>query len=394
MRVIQINSVANTGSTGRIAEGIGGVLLEHGHESWIAYGRRAGTSSSQLYRIGTSRDIYVHGLRSLLFDGQGLGSARATRQLIGFIKSRRFDVIHLHNVHGYYLNFPILFDFLKDAGTPTVWTFHDNWPITGHCSNFERVDCQKWRTGCQACPLTSAYPRSLIDKSPRNYAIKRRAFASLERLTIITPSHWQGDKVADSFLKRANRLTIPNGIDLSAFQPCDAKSPRPLILGVASVWPPSKGLADFAQLRTLLPSAYRIVLIGLNKQQIAALPEGIEGIRRTESIAELAQWYSRASVFVNPTYSDNFPTTNLEALACGTPVVTYRTGGSPESICPNTGTTVQVGDVETLASSIQTWVIANHSETARACRARAEQNYSASVRFREYLQVYESLARH
>jgi glycosyltransferase involved in cell wall biosynthesis len=320
-----------------------------------------------------------------------LGSAHATRQLINFLRNQRFDVIHLHNLHGYYLNYPILFDFLRDAGTSTIWTFHDNWPITGHCSNFERVDCQKWRSGCHACPLTSAYPKALIDKSPRNYALKSRVFTGIERLTIVTPSHWLADKVAGSFLKQYNRLTIPNGIDLRAFQPCDAKSSRPLVLGVASVWPPSKGLADFTRLRTLLPPDYRIVLIGLSKQQIATLPKGIEGIRRTERIAELAQWYSRASVFVNPTYSDNFPTTNLEALACGTPVVTYQTGGSPESLSPSTGASVKAGNIEELAAQIREWVALSSPELHATCRAHAEASYSAHDRFSEYLKAYETL---
>jgi putative colanic acid biosynthesis glycosyltransferase len=391
MRVIQINAVVNTGSTGRIAEGIGQVLLEDGHESWIAYGRRAGNSASQLYRIGNSRDIYIHGLQSLFLDGHGFGSNQATRQLIRFLKIRRFDVIHLHNLHGYYLNFPTLFDFLKDAGTPVVWTFHDNWPITGHCTNFERVDCQKWKTGCHSCPLTHAYPRSLFDKSKRNYCIKRQAFTSLERLTIVTPSHWLADKVSGSFLNHYHRLTIPNGIDLKAFQRCDAKSPRPLILGVASVWPPSKGLADFTQLRTLLPADYRIVLIGLSKQQVARLPKGIEGIPRTESITELAEWYSRASVFVNPTYSDNFPTTNLEALACGTPVVTYQTGGSPESLSPGTGASVTTGNIEALAAKVTEWVGLSSPELHAACRSHAEARFSAHERFSDYLRAYKEL---
>ncbi len=388
MRVIQINAVANSGSTGRIAEGIGRVLREQGHESWIAYGRRAARSGSKLFQIGTSRDVYLHGLRSLLFDAQGLGSTQPTRRLVRFLQDSRFDVIHLHNLHGYYLNFPILFDYLAKSGTPTVWTFHDNWPFSGHCSNFERVDCQKWKTGCYSCPLRSTYPRALVDKSSRNYELKRRVFNQVERMTLVTPSRWLADKVESSFLRRFRCLTIPNGIDLEAFRPCAAKSPVPLILGVASAWPPSKGLADFIQLRKLLPQDHRIVLIGLNNKQLAQLPKGIEGIRRTESVAELAGWYSRASVFVNPTYSDNFPTTNLEALACGTPVVTYETGGSPESISTATGDSVTTGNIEALAAKIAEWLGRASAELHAACRSRAIAYYSDHDRFSEYLKVY------
>lgn len=400
MKLLQLNTTINSGSTGRIAEDIGRVLQQRGHESSIAFGRNERPSQSTAIRVGSQFEIYRHAVKSYLLDGHGFGSKRATEQLIKTIETWQPDLIGMHNLHGYYLHVGVLFDYLKRANIPVVWTLHDCWSFTGHCAFFDRVDCRKWETECHACPLKSRYPASLIDNSRTNFRRKKRTFQGLDRLVIVTPSHWLKGHVQQSFLKDYPVRVIHNGIDLQTFQPqADADqlnaryglADKKVILGVASIWDERKGLADFVALAEQLPEEVRIVLVGLSPKQISGLPPQVIGIARTESVQELAQWYSRADVFANPTYSDNFPTTNIEALACGTPVVTYRTGGSPESVCEDTGFVVDRGDRSGLWRAIQAVFDRDQPAYRSACRTKAEKHYDQHDRYLDYLRLYESL---
>ena len=365
--------------------------MSRGHTSLIAYGRPSSSSKSRTYQIGGPIDVLFHGVRSLLLDGHGLGSKGATRRLVRWLDNEGPDVVSLHNIHGYFLHFPVLFEYLKQARIPIVWTLHDCWPFTGHCSYFDRVKCEKWQTQCFECPMTRYYPKSLIDKSQRNFDLKKAAFSGLSELTLVTPSAWLKRLVQSSFLGGYPVRVIHNGVDLATFAPALEGKEEDLILGVANVWSDRKGLADFLKLRQRLPSTFRIVLIGLNHSQRQALPEGIEGFGRTESLAELVSWYQRATVYINPTYSDNFPTTNIEALACGVPVVTYDTGGSPEAIDDLTGRIVSRGDIEGLAAAIVELTQSEGGSRAVQCRKRAEQKFNQVERFADYVDLYESL---
>lgn len=391
MKVVQINSVLNSGSTGRIVEGIGQQLLSAGHQSVAAWGRWAMPSRLQAMRVGNRADILLHGAKSLLLDRHGLGSGRATQKLVMRLRALQPDLVHLHNIHGYYLHYEVLFEYLKSEQIPLVWTLHDNWSFTGHCSNFDRFDCQKWKTQCHHCPMLPYYPRALIDNSSDNFRRKKQAFLGLDQAVIVTPCHWLARHVQDSFLGKYRVQVIHNGIDLDQFRPQAASHDEKIALGVASVWPESKGLADFCRLRKILPTAYRIVLIGLSEKQIRGLPAGIEGVRRTESIAELAAWYSRATALVCPTYSDTFPTTNLESLACGTPVITYNTGGGPESLSAETGEVVERGNVAQIAEAFNRLASAASEERRKLCRQRAEKLFSAEERFKEYVHLYQQM---
>lgn len=400
MKLLQINTTVNSGSTGRIAEDIGRVAISHGHESYIAFGRGNRPSSSEKIRIGTSFDVYRHVLKTRLFDRHGFGSTQASRVFIEKIKKINPDIIHLHNIHGYYLNVGVLFGYLKQAGKPVVWTFHDCWPFTGHCSHFERVNCDKWINQCFSCPLTKAYPASLgYDNSRKNYLDKKAIFSGLENLHIVTPSHWLAGHVKNSFLKNYNLHVVNNGIDVNSFVQTNPEQIRQkynipnhnIILGVAGTWKKKKALVDFVELSKMLSDKDRIVLVGLSREQIAKLPSGIRAIEHTESISELAALYSAADVFVNPTYSDNFPTTNIEALACGTPVVTYNTGGSPEAVDEHTGAVVEKGDIKGLAEAIKAITDKGKSHYAPLCRDRAVRLYNKDDRFAEYLKIYETI---
>ena len=397
MNVLQLNTTVNSGSTGRIAEDIGNVLMHHGHHSYIAYAKGNLPSSSSLIRVGNKCDRRLHGLKSRLFDGHSLGSQKATEILVEKIKILKPDIIQLHNIHGYYLHIGSLFNFLSDADIPVVWTLHDCWPFTGHCSYFDRYECDKWKTECHHCPNIHGYPKSwFLDNSTSNYRLKKRLFNSVKNMTIITPSNWLASYVKQSFLKEYDIRVINNGVDLDVFTPLTEdidtryNLKERFVLGVASVWDRRKGLNDFIRLREKLDASINILLVGLSQQQIDALPKGIIGLRRTENVAELSALYSAATAFINPTYIDNFPTTNLEALACGTPVITYNTGGSPEAVETEVGMVVEKGDIKALVNAISMIVKQEQSYSINS-RARAEKLYDKNYRLYDYLKLYENL---
>jgi len=392
MRILQINTAVNSGSTGRIAEDIGKTLIHGGYESYIAYGRGNRPSDSKLIKIGSQKDIFSHGLKTLFFDKHGLGSKQSTKAFIKTLDDIKPDAIGLHNIHGYYINYKVLFSYIKSHKIPVLWTFHDCWPFTGHCSYFDTANCMKWQTHCESCPKTNDYPKALVDRSFDNFEDKKSAFTGVEQLKIITPSHWLANHVKQSFLKDYKVQVIHNGIDLETFKPLNIeKTQTKIILGVASTWDRRKGLNDFIALSEKLPEDYKIVLIGLSKKQIEQLPKKIKGIERTENIQELVKWYNKASVFVNPTYVDNFPTTNIEALACGTPVITYNTGGSPEAIDAETGAVVEQGDVLGIFNAILNLDKPNQMELSKKCVNRAKNNFDKKHRYKDYLKIFEKM---
>lgn len=398
MKILQINTVVNSGSTGRIAENIGRVLIAKGHESYIAYGRGSGISQSQLIKIGNKKDMYLHGLKSLLLDRHGFSSTTSTIKLIKEIEKIKPDAIGLHNIHGYYLNIEILFDYLKVTQIPVLWTLHDCWSFTGHCTHFDRISCDKWKTGCFNCELKRSYPSSLLlDNSKKNYQDKKDLFQGLDNLTLITCSRWLNSLLADSFLSEYPVRTIHNGIDLDVFRPKEnqdlkykfkIKDNEKIILGCANIWSDRKGLSDFYFLNKKLGDTHTIILVGLSKRQIEELPQGIIGIEKTRNAEELASLYSAADIFVNPTIVDNFPTTNIEALACGVPVVTYDTGGSAEAIDKDTGIVVEKRNKEMLYNAVMQILDNGKSFYRQACVARARAKFDKDDRYSDYINIY------
>lgn len=389
MKLLQLNVTANWGSTGKIAEGIGRAAMARGWESYIAYGRYMNPSQSQLIKVGNKFGVYAHYARNRFLDGEGLGSRKATKELIRNIKDLSPDIIHLHNIHDHWLNYPLLFDFFTTIDTPIIWTFHDCWAFTGGCMYFEVPPCDKWKTNCDKCPLRD----NQIDKSHKQFETRKKLFIPLcNRITIVPVSNWLRSFCCESFLKVANIEMIHNGIDTAVFSNCHPKSMKPQILGVANVWDSRKGLNDIKRLRSLIPEEKAdIVLVGLSDKQISELPSGILGITRTQDISELVKLYSQSSVFVNPTYADNFPTVNLESLACGTPVVTYRTGGSPEAVDDLTGLVVERGDVKGMADAIIRVIDNPDKYSTDNCRRRAVENFNKDIQFIKYVDMYENL---
>ncbi len=387
--LFQINVTSNWGSTGKIAEQIGQKALAAGWDSYIAYGRMANPSVLRVVKVGNKASVLWHYVENRLFDNEGLASCMATRKLVNTIKAIHPDVVQLHNIHDHWLNYRILFSFLNSANISVFWTFHDCWAFTGHCPHFVTANCEKWKTECHNCELSN----SVFDRCRRNYLLKRKLFTQNKNLHIITVSNWLKELVQQSFLKEKDIQVINNGIDLNSLSPlAKVNNEKFLILGVSSVWHQSKGLFDFYELRKLLPAdVFAITLVGLTSQQILDLPSGITGMTRTNSVQELAELYSMADVLVNPTYADSFPTVNMEALACGTPVITYQTGGSPEIVDERTGVVVPQGDVRAIALAVQG--LKQHSLSSEACRRRAQECFDKDRCFEKYISLHKKYIR-
>jgi putative colanic acid biosynthesis glycosyltransferase len=401
MKVLQINSVCGLGSTGRIVTDIDTTLRENKIESYIAYGRETSINNDHILRIGSKLDYYIHGGLTRLFDTHALlGSSMASKRFIEQIKKIDPDVIHLHNVHGYYLNIKILFDYLKTSGKPVVWTLHDCWSFTGHCAYFSYAQCDKWIEGCYRCPKRNSYPASaFIDNSKRNYLIKKELFTSLENMTIVTPSQWLADLVAQSFLAKFPVRVINNGIDTGVFKPDASESVRErfelgdrfIILGVASIWGQRKGLNHFMELSKMIDDDCLIVLVGLNEKQIDELPSNIIGIKRTANINELAQIYSAADVFVNPSVEETFGLVTAEALACGTPAIVFDSTPGVEIVEDGCGYVAEIGNIGDVKEFIDQVKIHGKDAYSEQCIGRIKKHFDKKDRFEEYIKLYQYL---
>ena len=409
-RVLLVNTVAGTGSVGRLVTGLYDALTDAGYECLIAYGRKESVVDGyNAYRIGSDFEVYMHGALSRTNDKHGYYSRRATKRFIEVIEDFDPDIIHLHNVHGYYLNIEILFRYLKESGRRIIWTLHDCWTFTGHCSHFEYIGCNKWQTGCHSCEQLNEYPKSFgADNSVANYALKKELFTGFDNLTLVTPSEWLKDRVAQSFMREYHTIVVPTGIDLTQFRPIEEEIDdsnlifnlrnsmnlrgKHVLLGVANPWRERKGLLQFETLAKTLDDRYAIVLLGLNDDQLNELPESIIGLERTDSVMELAALYSMADIYVNLTLEDTFPTTNIEALACGTPVVTYKAGGAAESIDDTCGISVERNSIQGVIAALDKILSSKGiNYTVDNCLRRARL-YDKNYRFHEYIQeVYNGI---
>lgn len=396
MRVVQINLTYGIGSTGRIVADIDKTLLANNHESYIVCGYTNNNSNKRVYTMQTlptiwdmRKDIFL----SRMTGRMGYNSKRETRMAIDWIKDKNPDIVHLHNIHGNYINVQMLFNFLKSSGVHVSWTLHDCWAFTGRCSNFETTRCEQWKTGCKKCPSMDIYPISyFFDFSKKMWADKYNLFTSLKKMYIITPSKWLENYVSQSFLRKYEIRTIHNGIDLDVFKPLEVqKGKRSIILGVASSWCANKGFYDIFDLDAGLDhEKYKIILVGLNERQMKILPKTITGVKRTHNVNDLVRLYSFADVFINPTYQDNYPTVNLEAIACGTPVITYKTGGSSESVDESVGVVINKGNIEGLRSAVKKVINKKELFDGNTCREYALKHFSKENSYGEYISMFES----
>ena len=400
MRIAIINMVPN-GSTGKIMLQTAQVAREEGHEVrtfsteiYSVKGRSEKFVAKDHYLWGSFYENMVHYCFGSVLGQNGCYSKAGTRRLVQELKAFQPHVLHLHNLHSFCINLPILFDYIREYNVRTIWTLHDCWAFTGKCPNFDMAGCDKWKTGCHHCPQLAGYPKSRIDNSERMYQMKKSWFSDVENMTLVTPSNWLAGLVGESFLKDYPVQVIHNGLDHSVFKPtasdfrekyhCEEKK---ILLGVAFGWSERKGLDVFLKLAERLDDCYQIVLVGTNETVDKQLPERIISIHTTQNQQELAKIYSAADLLVNPTREENFPTVNLEALACGTPVLTFRTGGSPETIDETCGAVVEKNDVEAMEQQIIE--ICTHTPfSSDACLKRAAR-FNMYDRFGEYVKLYE-----
>lgn len=394
MRVLQITAFGGWGCTGRIAQGICETLIDSGNEAAIAWGRiNTAPEKIPTIKIGNRMDQILHGIYTRLTDRCGFGSKTVTKKFLKRLEEYHPDIVHLHIMHGYYVNLELLFEYLKEKKIPVVWTFHDCWAFTGHCPYFDMAGCGKWKTECKKCMQKNHHPKSLLlDRSRSNYKKKKELFTGVENLTVVTPSKWLEGLVRQSFFSKYPVRVIPNGINTQDFKPENSTvkkkfgiEGKKVLLGVSSTWAESKGLKDFIRLSEMISKEYKMVMVGLTEKQLKSLPEQIVGIIRTDSVKELAQLYSAADVFLNLTYEDNYPTTNLEALACGTPVITYRTGGSVEIVeSTGYGKVVEQGNLNGVIAAIK------ETENLRA-GTDIKKELEQKERFLEYLALYREI---
>ena len=394
MRILFINVVCGIRSTGRICTDLATTLEAEGHEVKIAYGRENVPQQYEKYavRIGSKIDVQLHGLKARLCDGCGFGSRKATKKFIEWVKEYNPDIIHLHNIHGYYINVEVLFDYLRYCGKKIIWTLHDCWAFTGHTAYCDSINCLKWIQGCDSCPLLNEYPKSYIDRSLINWQKKRELFTGIPNLVIVTPSQWLKNMVADSYLSSYYTIVVNNGIDTSIFRPFFSKKTQKysfddkfVVLGVASSWDDMKGLSDYVRLSSMLDKRFLVVLVGLTEKQIKLLPSTIMGIKRTTSLRELADLYNSADIFLNLTYCDTYPTVNLEAVACGLRIVTYKTGGSSEIAEKYNGIIVEKGDLDSVVN------VLNNIDFKYAYTVEDYSQIDLKYAIQKYIKIYEKM---
>ena len=391
MKVVQINATCGIGSTGKICVGISELLTKANIENYILY-----SSRSNGYPLGIScsddRYIKTQALKAKLLGNYGFQSRKATRNILSELERIQPDVVHLHNIHGHDCHLGMLFDYFRKYHIRLIWTFHDCWAFTGYCPHFTMANCDRWRHGCGNCPQRRDYSW-LFDRSAELFAAKKRLLQE-RNLMIATPSQWLADLVQQSFLKEYPVRVIPNGIDLAVFRPIESDFRRnygledkKIVLGVSFGWDVRKGLDVFIEMARCLPDDYRIVLVGTNAETDRYLPSNVISVHRTQNQKELAEIYSAADVLVNPTREENYPTVNMEAIACGTPVVTFRTGGSPEMLDSTCGAVVARDDPDALEQEIIR-VCEDRPFPKDQCIAKA-QEFDQKQRLKEYLQLYE-----
>lgn len=402
MKLLQLNASVGRGSTGKIAETIAHLATMRGWECYIAHGSRyIGKTQMETYQVSNKATEILHYAKSILFDAQGLGSVVATRRFVKWIDNLKPDIIHLHNIHGYWLNYEILFEYFQQINIPIVWTLHDCWAFTGHCAMFTSSFCDKWKVQCENCPHLDWYPKSLfIDRSYYNYTKKRSLFSNLANLTIVSVSNWLNGIVEQSYLKSSSHLVITNGVDTRVFYPrTDAvRSVREkfgledkiIVLSVADKWNEGIGFSDIPKLRELLDDRFAILLVGVTQNQKEALPAGVIGVLHTNSRDELAELYTAADISFMPQVIATFGLVCAESLACGTPAVVYAPAAA--EVIGENGFVVPARDVRQLASAIKKFASEGGKEKYHSsCVERVQRNYDESINYNKYIDLYESL---
>lgn len=399
MRVVEINS-CNHGSTGNIMLNIAQHAQQKGIEVVTCYPKSRSNMQKKINNrllIGSRLSRNFHIMLGKLTGFQDCFSIIATLKLLQKLNNNKPDIVHLHNLHGDYINLALLFYYIKKNQIPVVWTLHDCWSMTGQCPHFTMVNCNRWKTGCHNCPQYREYPASYVDRTKKMWKLKRKWFTGVTNMTIVTPSKWLCDLVKESYLKEYQVRVINNGINLDVFKPTlsnfreryGIRKGKYIVLFVAFGWEKRKGLDVIQLLSELLDDRFQLVVVGTDESIDQILSSKIISIHRTQNQSELAEIYTIADIFVNPTREENYPTVNMEALACGTPVITFRTGGSPEIINRKTGAVVESDDIEAMKNTIMR-ICESQPYSSEACLQRAKE-FDKDKRFEEYVALYREI---
>lgn len=398
-RLLLINVALNWGSTGKIVEGIGKLAQSYGWEVFVAHGARyQNPSSLKSIKVTSKAGEWLHFIESSLFDGQGLGSRCATKRFLKKLDEIKPDLVHIHNIHGCYINYPLLFTYLKERNIPVVWTLHDCWAMTGHCTHFMRTDCQKWQTMCHHCPQKRTFPATyLLDRSRRNYTLKKSLFSSMPVMHITTVSSWLKGVAEFSYLKKFPITIVPNGIKIEVFTPEASNikeqyglQGKKILLAVAIGLDERKGLYDYIQLAEKLPTNFQLMLVGLTEEEQKSLPKSIIGVKRTNGAKELVAYYSAADALLSLSYEETFGLTIVEAMACGTPAIVYDNTAQPELITSETGKVVPTGDINAVLSAIEEVCSKPKEAYSSACRNHSLE-YDDKVIYQKYLEIYSTI---
>ena len=393
--IVEINSI-NYSSTGNITLNIASALRNNGYKVYTAcknsrMGKRFEYNEQVFIGYWFERIISE---RLAAFNGnKGHYNILSTKSFLNKLDEIKPDLIHLHLLHDTYINLDMLFKYIKKNNIPIVWTFHDCWAFTGQCSYFDTVECDKWKTGCHDCPQTDIYPSTyFIDKTNKMWNEKKQYFNNVKNMTIVTPSIWLKNHVSESYMHEYPCVVIYNGINLDIFKPTESDfrkqynlEDKKILLGVSYGWSHTKGFDVFIELAKRLPSNYQIVLVGGSDDTDKLLPDNIISIHKTYNQEELVKIYSAADLFVNPTRQDNFPTVNIEALACGTPIVCFNTGGCPEIITDKCGSVVAKNDIGALEKEIIR--ICEENPYQKLDCIKRGQEFDMNIKYQEYVEL-------
>lgn len=398
-RLLQINTTLGRGSTGRIAELISSLARNAGWECFMAHGPRfLGNSEMRSYQVSGRFDELRHYVLSRVLDRHGLGSCAATKKLIRRIEKVRPDVVHIHNLHGYYANYKLLFQYLAKKGIPTVITMHDFWLMTGHCAYINK-SCSKWEVGCGHCPRLREYPASFFDRTRKNWVLKKSLFDAFDKdkLVLVPVSHWLEGFAKQSLLSERKFQVIQNGVDTKVFQPYQGEHSelwkkvdwnKHTIISVADKWTEANGFYDIIALSRLLPVDMQIVMVGLNEQQMEGLPDNIVGIGHTSNVQQLVELYSSADVLFNSSTEVTFGLVTAEAMACGTPAIVFKGTAGEEIVNPQTGFTIE--KIEEIPELV--YACREKSDTYNVnCRERVVEYFDSVKQYSKYIELYENI---
>ena len=397
--LLQINVDANNGSNGSIARDIGTMALARGWNSYIAYGRRHIPCDSQLIRVGNDLDVKFHGLMTRLFDRHGLASVITTKLFLRKVDKIKPDIVHLHNIHGYFINYKLLFEYIIKHNIPVVWTFHDCWPFTGHCGYFESYACSRWKSGCYDCPAVHGYPSSLFfDRSKQAFLLKKELFTLPKTLHVATVSKWLKGLVEESFFSKYPVHVVYDGIDTNSYiyrnsnlREMYGLEEKFVLLSAAANWTKAKGWDDYIKLSKMLPDDCIIMLVGVTEEQKRNLPPQIIAVPRQEGKDKLAEYYSMADILLNLSYQETFGMTTAEAMACGTPGISYNRTACPELLTPETGIVVEAGDMRQILEAIAIIKKNGKAHYSKACRQRVLDNFNFKEVNKQYFDIYEKI---